>query len=297
MKLDKPLISKLLSVVVLAILISIAAEAQTKTVEIKGSKYTPNNLTIKEGMTVSWVNKDSSKTHQVLETFNKFQRSPLLFPYDSYNLTFNELGKFEFRDAANPNKMIGHLTVVSEEDYVEEANATADQLLTNETEGNETGSSTESTISSEETAETSSQQSEDQTTEGSEAAEDSTQDTQEEDEASEHDENKSPKTWWIIAIIIVVAAGAFFAAKQFVQINPIEIREEIRKPGAPKISFKDRVEQPQKELKARILKIDGNILSIKCPKCGNVIKTVSGRHGTIDIACDNCRAHISADIK
>lgn len=289
-------ITTILSAVVLILMFSLAAEAQTKTVEIKGSKYTPSELTIKQGMAVSWVNKDSSKTHQVFETFNKFLRSPVMFPYDSYNLTFNELGKFEFRDAANPNKMIGHLTVVSEEDYVEEVNATADQPLVNETGSNET-------INLNADDDTTTDLSDETPSEGSSEITGQPADTDASESESEgepivleHGERPS-RIWWITAMILVVAIGAFFAAKKFVKIGHIEIKEEVKKAKSSGISFTEEKEKQERGSKAKILKIDGNILSVKCPNCGNVIKTIPGRHGSIDIACDNCRAHISADIK
>ncbi len=290
------------------LVISLAVGAQTKTIGIKSLKYDPSELTIKKGMTVVWVNKDTGKTHQVYETYNNFPRSPVLWPNDEYNVTFNELGTFEFRDAAKPSKMVGNIIVVSEEDYVEEifnqtVNETVNQTINNQTANvtnNQSGVTTnETTVNTTINTTSGTITLDEQPPETPEEENQSTATLENESEnpiVLEHDE-KISKVWWIVGIIVVVGVVAFFFVRQFIEIKPIEIKDEIRRKRVPEISILEKKEEPKKELRAKIINIEGNIVQIKCPKCNSVTKTIFSKPGPLDVVCGDCGARLSAFIK
>jgi len=85
-----------------------AEAAATRTVNIYGSAFSPKSVTITEGDTVKWVNKDSG-THQILEDKGRFV-SAILRPNQSYSFTFNAAGTYTYKDELHP-KIKGTITV------------------------------------------------------------------------------------------------------------------------------------------------------------------------------------------
>jgi plastocyanin len=85
-----------------------AVAATTKTVTIVGSGFTPKTVTITEGDTVQWINRDS-KNHQVLENRGRFV-SPILGPNQRYTFTFNAAGTYNYKDELN-SRLTGQVVV------------------------------------------------------------------------------------------------------------------------------------------------------------------------------------------
>ena len=96
----------LAALVVLAVPSALAA---TKTVDITVAGFTPKNITIDYGDTVTWTNKDTSN-HQVLADGGTFATSPVLTANQTYSVTFTKSGNFDYRDAFNTNRR-GSITV------------------------------------------------------------------------------------------------------------------------------------------------------------------------------------------
>jgi plastocyanin len=86
-----------------------SALAATKTVDITQAGFTPKNITIDFGDTVTWTNKDTAN-HQVLADQVAFPTSPVLAANQSYSHTFKKSGNFNYRDAFNTNRR-GSITV------------------------------------------------------------------------------------------------------------------------------------------------------------------------------------------
>jgi plastocyanin len=86
-----------------------SALAATKTVDITVAGFTPKNITIDFGDTVTWTNKDTSN-HQVLAEQGAFPTSPVLGANQSYSHTFTKSGNYDYRDAFNTNRR-GSVTV------------------------------------------------------------------------------------------------------------------------------------------------------------------------------------------
>jgi len=86
-----------------------SALAATKTVDITQAGFTPKNITIEFGDTVTWTNKDTSN-HQVLADQGAFPTSPVLAANQAYSHTFTKSGNFDYRDAFNTNRR-GSITV------------------------------------------------------------------------------------------------------------------------------------------------------------------------------------------
>jgi plastocyanin len=98
-----------LILVALAVLSVPSALAATKTVDITVAGFTPKNITIEYGDTVTWTNKDTGN-HQVLADNGAFTTSPVLAANQTYSYTFTKSGNFDYRDAFNTNRR-GSVTV------------------------------------------------------------------------------------------------------------------------------------------------------------------------------------------
>ena len=66
-------------------------------------------MTITEGDTVTWTNRDSTANHQVLATKGEFV-SPILRHNASYSFTFKAAGTYSYSDELHP-KLTGTITV------------------------------------------------------------------------------------------------------------------------------------------------------------------------------------------
>jgi len=99
----------LLPLALLATLVVVAsAGAETKTVQITKSGFTPTATTITVGDAVTWHNADTAN-HQVVANDGSFA-SPVLKPGESFSFTFQKAGKVNYHDAlATTNK--GSVTV------------------------------------------------------------------------------------------------------------------------------------------------------------------------------------------
>jgi len=77
-----------------------ATAATTRTVEIRATGFVPSSLTITEGDTVVWVNRDQ-KAHQVLEVNGRFVSS-VLRPGQRYAFTFQAAATYRYKDELYP---------------------------------------------------------------------------------------------------------------------------------------------------------------------------------------------------
>ncbi|MBC7911293.1 MAG: cupredoxin family copper-binding protein [Pyrinomonadaceae bacterium] len=89
-----------------------AAAAVDKTVTIKNFQFTPKNVTVKVGSTVTWLNKEG--THTVTADNGSFQ-SPNLSADKSYSHKFTKAGTYRyycsFHGGAGGADMSGTVTV------------------------------------------------------------------------------------------------------------------------------------------------------------------------------------------
>ncbi len=82
----------------------------TNSVSISNFKFSPSNITIKKGTTVTWTNNDSVG-HTVTETDGKDgPKSSDLNQGQSYSFTYNAVGTFKYNCSIHPN-MTGSVTV------------------------------------------------------------------------------------------------------------------------------------------------------------------------------------------
>src|ERR1700675_2553349 len=88
----------LLSLALLATLVVVAAAgADTKTVQIVKSGFTPSATTVNVGDSVTWKNADIVN-HQVVANDGSFA-SPVLKPGESFSQTFAKSGKVSYHDS------------------------------------------------------------------------------------------------------------------------------------------------------------------------------------------------------
>jgi len=105
----KYFLSTLLS---LFLLLTGTVYAETKhDIGIKKFKFTPAEITIKQGDTIRWTNNEKRQYHSVW--FEKLgdPEPDYLFPGDFYEKTFNDIGDFPYRCGPHP-KMTGLVHVV-----------------------------------------------------------------------------------------------------------------------------------------------------------------------------------------
>lgn len=87
-----------------------AQPAATKTVEIMGYKYTPAELTIAVGDTVTWTNHDSAPHNVVVTNGPEKFTSPLLQQGQAYTYTFSKAGTYSYYCSVHPD-MTAKVTV------------------------------------------------------------------------------------------------------------------------------------------------------------------------------------------
>src|SRR5919201_4534259 len=83
-----------------ALIVAAPATAATKTVSIFGSGFSPKTVTITEGDTVVWQNKDND-LHQVLADKGQFV-SAILLSNQTYSFTFKAAGNYSYHDELHP---------------------------------------------------------------------------------------------------------------------------------------------------------------------------------------------------
>jgi plastocyanin len=98
----------LLVVALAGLVVAGPANAATRTVNIYSSSFSPKSVTIIQGDTVTWVNRDSSN-HQILADKGQFV-SPILRPKQAFSFTFQAAGTYTYKDELHP-KITGTIVV------------------------------------------------------------------------------------------------------------------------------------------------------------------------------------------
>ncbi len=93
---------------VAALAVAGPAGAAVKTVSIYGYGFNSNSVTITQGDTVTWVNKDNAD-HQVLDSKGAFV-STILKPKQTFSFTFKASGTYSYKDELYP-KHTGKIVV------------------------------------------------------------------------------------------------------------------------------------------------------------------------------------------
>ncbi|WP_456378105.1 plastocyanin/azurin family copper-binding protein [Thiolapillus sp.] len=90
--------------ITLVLLISLAngAEPAVTEVEIIKFKFLPQEITIKAGDKVRWVNKEKRQYHNVWFEQLGEPEPDYLFPGDTYERTFEDTGTFPYRCGPHP---------------------------------------------------------------------------------------------------------------------------------------------------------------------------------------------------
>ena len=84
------------------------ATSAATTISIQNMAFNPNQITIKSGTNIQWVNNDNTQ-HQIMGDNGAFQ-STVLNPGDTYNFYFAKSGIYGYHDALNPT-ITGTITV------------------------------------------------------------------------------------------------------------------------------------------------------------------------------------------
>lgn len=94
------------------VLMTQSAAADVIEVEIRKKLFIPAEVVIKPGDTVIWRNVEKRQYHNVWFKQFEAEEPDYLFPGDTYQRTFNEVGEFPYECAPHP-KMQG-LVIVKE---------------------------------------------------------------------------------------------------------------------------------------------------------------------------------------
>ena len=89
----------ILVLVVGLLMASLSVQAATTTVNIQNNAFTPKDLTIKSGDTITWTNQDSVKHDVDFGTF----KSPLLGKGETYSHTFDKAGTYDYDCDVHPS--------------------------------------------------------------------------------------------------------------------------------------------------------------------------------------------------
>jgi plastocyanin len=81
----------------------------TDAVTIQGFAFSPANITVKKGATVTWTNKDSAN-HSIISDTSNGPSSSLFGQGQTYSFTFNTAGTFNYHCGVHPD-MTGKVTV------------------------------------------------------------------------------------------------------------------------------------------------------------------------------------------
>lgn len=71
-------------------------------VVIQNFAFSPSNLTVKAGTTVTWINQDST-THTITSDNGAFQSSEDLNQGSNYTFTFSKAGTYPYHCSIHPN--------------------------------------------------------------------------------------------------------------------------------------------------------------------------------------------------
>jgi plastocyanin len=88
-----------------------AAEDAELLVVIKDYKFIPQEITIKQGQTLRWENREKRQYHSVwFEALGEEEPEDYLFPEDTYERMFPTPGTYPYRCGPHP-EMLGSVTV------------------------------------------------------------------------------------------------------------------------------------------------------------------------------------------
>lgn len=93
---------KTLIAAAISLLIAFHAEAENIEVNIYKFEFMPKIITIKNGDTIVWVNKEKRQYHSVWFEQSGEEQPDYLFPGDRYERTFNTTGEFPYRCGPHP---------------------------------------------------------------------------------------------------------------------------------------------------------------------------------------------------
>jgi plastocyanin len=84
--------------------------AKGNKIEIKDFAFNPQNITVKSGEKIIWINRDE-EPHTVVSVGKKFQRSPGLDTDQEFSIIAGAPGTYEYFCSVHP-KMTGTIVVV-----------------------------------------------------------------------------------------------------------------------------------------------------------------------------------------
>jgi len=111
MVLRQQMLTSLAATLMLLLSANIWAESDAPMVTIQKMKFIPQEITIKKGESVHWINREKRQYHSVWFEKQGDPEPDYLFPDEAYSRHFDSVGSFEYRCGPHP-EMIGVVHVV-----------------------------------------------------------------------------------------------------------------------------------------------------------------------------------------
>jgi plastocyanin len=90
---------------------AVAGEDAEPLIVIKDYKFHPQEITLKQGQTLRWENREKRQYHSVwFEALGEEEPEDYLFPEDTYDRVFSKPGVYPYRCGPHP-EMTGTVTV------------------------------------------------------------------------------------------------------------------------------------------------------------------------------------------
>ena len=87
-----------------------STNSKQNTIEIKDFAFNPQNITVKSGQTITWINRDE-EPHTVVSVEKQFKKSSALDTDQSFTITAGTPGTYTYFCSVHP-KMTGTIVVV-----------------------------------------------------------------------------------------------------------------------------------------------------------------------------------------
>ena len=91
-------------------MVTLAGDKNNPQVTIKDFKFIPQEITIKRGQTLNWLNQEKRQYHSVWFEALGEEEPDYIFPDESYEREFKQTGSFPYRCGPHP-KMTGTVHV------------------------------------------------------------------------------------------------------------------------------------------------------------------------------------------
>lgn len=108
---NKPILAKVLAVALALIAAGSAGAGEVVEIEIREYQFVPGEVTVSPGTTVRWVNREKRQFHNVWFREAGEEPGEYLFPGDTYERVFDDVGEYPYVCQPHVGRMSGRIIV------------------------------------------------------------------------------------------------------------------------------------------------------------------------------------------